>query len=423
MASRTGSRLAGAFLAYLVGVTVLVTLVPFDFTLPRSAQLVWSGNLPDALANIAMFAPLGFLFRLTRAPRDDRWALQPLLAGVGFSLAIEATQLLLPSRYCSPLDVVTNGAGAWLGALAHDGLTRRLRPAAALIGVLALELPLMGLVYLLIPLLWLSGLAAGTEQSRTVLSFLLGVLGAIVLGAVYRHRVSAAGTGGIGRFSLLAGTWFLAGALPGLVYHPGTVLIMTVSIATLAALWVGARHREAPRIDRRFEGETLRRVAPVLLLYLIALGGWPPWAPATPWHGELGLSGVWGAANTRQILRSLEHLAAFTVAGYVIAESRGRRESRFRASAGWVVLVAALVSALLEGMAARHPGAGASLLRGALATITALYGAGIYHLQRSHIRWLLRSSGASGPSPRQATPPPPERSARSEAPALAGQRG
>ena len=173
MVSRAASRLAYAFLAYLIGVTLLVTLVPFDFRRWPDLEVLWGGQLADFVANVAMFLPLGFLFRLSRRGGRDRLALQALLAGGLFSLTIELAQLFLPSRISAPLDIVANGAGAWLGGLLHDRIAARLRLTPALVGTLALELPLIGLVYLLVPLLWLSGLTAADDVGRLWLSLLL----------------------------------------------------------------------------------------------------------------------------------------------------------------------------------------------------------------------------------------------------------
>lgn len=427
MASRTGSRLASAFLAYLLGVVVLVTLVPFDFSAAPAHRLLWGGALPDALANLAMFVPLGFLFRLTREPRGDRWGISPLLLGLGLSALIETAQLFLPSRFSSPLDVATNGVGAWLGAIAADALVRRLRPAPALVGALALELPLMGLVYLLVPLLWLSGLAAATEPTRMGLSLLLGLMGAIVFGAVYRNRFAPAANVSVAQLSVLAAAWYLIGAVPGLVEHPLLALGSGLLVAGATSIWSGRWAREHQRADRRFEGETLTRIAPVLGLYLVCLAGWPPWAPLAAWHGAWGLQGLWGSADPTAILRALEQLAAFTVVGYAVAEYRGRRELRFSQSAALVAVCALGGSAVVEVVAALHPGAGASAMRGLLSIGVAVYGGGIYHLQRVHIRSLIGPNRASRPAETPAraatTGRRPVETARIEAPVLAGRRG
>ncbi|MEO8140895.1 MAG: VanZ family protein [Gemmatimonadota bacterium] len=427
MSSRTGSRLASAFLGYLLGVVVLVTLVPFDFSAAAPHNLLWGGALSDALANVAMFVPLGFLFRLTREPRGDRWGIQPLFLGLLLSALIETAQLFLPSRLSSPLDVATNGLGAWLGAIAADALVRRLRPAPALVGALALELPLIGLVYLLVPLLWLSGLTAADEPARMSLSLLLGLMGAIILGAVYRNRFAPEGNVSVAQFSVLAAAWYLIGAVPGLVEHPLLALASGLLVAGATGIWSRRWAHEQQRADRRFEGETLTWLAPVLGLYLVCLAGWPPWAPMVAWHGEWGLRGFWGSADTTAILRALEQLAAFTVVGYAVAEYHGRRELRFSQSGALVAICALGGSAVVKVVAALHPGAGASALRGLLSMVVAGYGGGIYHLQRAHIRSLLGAKGAprpaEAPTRGTATSPRLAQNARIEAPMSAGRRG
>ncbi|MBK9691503.1 MAG: hypothetical protein IPO73_07460 [Gemmatimonadetes bacterium] len=59
MNGTTGARLARAFLGYLLGVVVIVTLVPFDFGMPASFHLSWKADLADAVANVGMFIPSG----------------------------------------------------------------------------------------------------------------------------------------------------------------------------------------------------------------------------------------------------------------------------------------------------------------------------------------------------------------------------
>lgn len=395
MSGTTGARLARAFLGYLLGVVVIVTLVPFDFGIPATLHLSGELNLADAIANVAMFVPLGFLAQLTLAA-EDRLALRPLLLGIALSTMVETAQLFLPSRFPSPVDVCTNGLGAWLGGFTAAMLRRRIQVTPALIGSLALELPLMGLVYLLVPLLWVSGLAAVGEPARLLLAALLGLAGAQVLGAVYRHRLGPAGALPLGRVAAGAAAWFLIGTVAGLATAPLAVAAGCGVIA--GATWLsGAERRPANALERRFEAETLRRVAPVLGLYLVLQVSWPPWSALAAWHAQAGFGHAWGATGTREILQSLEHLAAFTVLGYAMAEARGRREGPFRASLGALVGTGLAVAAGLEVLAGFHRGPGGSLVRAMLAAGTAVYGGGIYHLQRDHVRWLL-ARGRSVPT-------------------------
>ncbi len=78
----------------------------------------------DAVLNVLLFVPLGVAIGLSRG----RWpllALVPLL----LTLAIEATQLLLPARQSALGDLVANSAGGWLGLAATRLRGAWLRPA------------------------------------------------------------------------------------------------------------------------------------------------------------------------------------------------------------------------------------------------------------------------------------------------------
>src|SRR4051812_4240338 len=58
----TGGRLAMALLAYVALITTVVTLLPFEFTLPTEPRVILSGGLFDIVANVGLFVPLGFLY-------------------------------------------------------------------------------------------------------------------------------------------------------------------------------------------------------------------------------------------------------------------------------------------------------------------------------------------------------------------------
>ncbi len=413
MTSRTAARLADAFLLYLVGVTLLVTLIPFNFTVPESLHILWGGTVADSVANVLMFAPLGFLYRLTRHRAGDRFALRVLGVALAFSLAIEVSQLFLPTRSTAPLDLLANGLGGWFGGMALDLVSRRLQLTPALVGALALELPLMGLVYLLIPLLWVNGIAAGDDRTHLLLSVVLGQVGAIVLAAVYRHRLRPTAAVHRVRYAAVAAGWFLVGALPGLVRAPVWVVSAALSVGLGTYLWsLEPFPAEGP--ERRFEGETLRRLAPLFLLYLVLLAGWPPWSEWVALHGGVGTGLPSGEPSTMGIVRLLEQLAAFTLLGYLVAESRGRLEQSYRASLGVLAATGTMGSMVIELVAAAHPGPGASVLRGILGILATCYGGSIYHLQRSHIRallgpvpMLLRFGVVPGMEPAALTPLPP----------------
>lgn len=67
----------------------------------------------EVVANVAMFVPLGLLVAASRRLRRP-WLAVPI--ALAFSAAIETTQIALPGRYPTVLDVVANTLGAALGA-------------------------------------------------------------------------------------------------------------------------------------------------------------------------------------------------------------------------------------------------------------------------------------------------------------------
>lgn len=93
----------------------------------------------DVVQNILLYLPLGFLAAVAVTAREGgaalpgasaafdgagarasaRWRLlRAGMSGLGLSLLLEGIQLWIPGRFCSAFDVLTNGAGAWLGGMA-----------------------------------------------------------------------------------------------------------------------------------------------------------------------------------------------------------------------------------------------------------------------------------------------------------------
>jgi len=77
-------------------------------------------TLEDLLLNIGAYVPLGFLLTLALRPRlqAHRAVLASIALGVAASVAMEYMQTMLPGRISSNVDVLTNGIGTILGALA-----------------------------------------------------------------------------------------------------------------------------------------------------------------------------------------------------------------------------------------------------------------------------------------------------------------
>ena len=115
-------------LAY-VGVLAAALLAPFHFAFPPAGLATNVANAfafrysvataVDAIQNVLLFAGWGALWATTTRPTPLPQALRgPALTGAAMSLVAEVLQLFLPDRRASVLDVMTNTAGAVLGAAA-----------------------------------------------------------------------------------------------------------------------------------------------------------------------------------------------------------------------------------------------------------------------------------------------------------------
>ena len=85
----SGVRLGAALFAYMLGVTLMITLLPFQFEWPREWRVLMTGPPLDILANVLLFVPLGFLHRFSNPPERRNRAASALLLGAGISIVIE----------------------------------------------------------------------------------------------------------------------------------------------------------------------------------------------------------------------------------------------------------------------------------------------------------------------------------------------
>jgi glycopeptide antibiotics resistance protein len=396
MIARTRARLGIALLGYMVAVTLVITLVPFQFAMPSTIRIMWTGTAVDIVSNVLLFAPLGFLYRLTRGTDRPESLWRVLAFGIACSATIEIVQLLEIERYTSPLDVVTNGLGAAIGAWAYDRVARRLvEQEAGLVGRLSLELPLMGLIYLLLPLLWIDGLALGGDPARVWLTLLIALFGASVLGALQRHHFGPKRRVGAGTMAAATMGWFAVGAFPALARAPLAVAAIAAGVGAFVWLRTGTRDIVVP-INRRFEIPTLRAAAPFYAAYLISLPLISLHGGAAPWRASLGLPSAAATWQIVDILRLLESLAAFTLLGFMLAELRGRAEERVRATLRHAVLWGAVLAAGSEALHGFTPGSAASLTLVVLSTAAAGYGAWLYVVQRAHVKAVTQKVRAGG---------------------------
>lgn len=387
--SQSSTRLALALLGYFSLVTLVITLAPFDFSL-RGFELSWMMPPSDMAANVALFVPIGFLLR-SLGRRDLRPAWRDLACAAAFSVSVETAQIFIAGRFVSPIDVATNAGGAYLGILLRDRIERWSVWRPHVVGRAGLDIPLVGLLYLLVPQLWLSGVGLVDDARRGGTMLLLGCAGSIVLVALHRHKWRGGARLAAGMVPPLTVSWFTLGALPSLAASPGIVAGMSLAVVALT-LWL--LRPSVERRERRFEADTLGRFVPVFVLYLVVAALWPPLRPLAPWHGAIGFANRLNDAGILDVLLLLEQVGGFTLLGYAAAEWRGRRELTLGADMPRVAAVAAVFACSLELVQGVLAGPGASLVRAALATSGAIYGAAVYHLARTHVRSLRRASAA-----------------------------
>ncbi len=387
--SRTGRQLGVAVLLYLAVTTLMITWAPFNFATRPQHGLTSIWTWSDLILNVVMFIPLGLFCQSVRGTgRHVPWWMVGVL-GAAFSAVIEAGQLFLPDRFTSIFDVVTNGMGAAIGARLFAALRPRVRVGAGTVSVLALDLPLVGLVMLLVPLLWASGFgSAGSARLWLILP--VAAFGGAILGAV--HGAYLEHTGRVQRWAMLvaAALWFLVAALPG-ASGSWDVLVAGATLAVGAA-WLRsyaasrARQREGAQ---RIELPTLRLVLPLFALYFVLSALWPLDAIDSRWRAAVMLAPARADLSNALLMRAIEYLAALTIVGYVTAELHGRSNAPYGAVAGRVLGSATMLVALIEltrGWNTMHGASGALALLGVGA---AMFGGWLYHLQRDHVRTLL----------------------------------
>jgi hypothetical protein len=351
--------------------------------------------------NVVLFVTLGFIHRISRPKRPGRWWLGALGYGAALSGLIEAAQMFLPGRYVSPLDLVTNtlgaGLGSWLG-----GLTRKRVDTLAAVRAGAVDLPLMGLVYLLAPLAWLVGLGGG-RGLRPWLVLPLVVSGGWIVGSV----LTSFGHTSRSRVMLATLGWLAVALAPGflrsldLAAAAAVLGMVTAWIRTVAPIRL--THEVSPAgTPRRFEAATLRVVLPLFLVHLLWSSLLPIARPGARWIGMWALLPPGGSLGNAVIFRALEHIAAFSVIGYALAEYHGRARDHLAAVLPLVLGWAAGTSAMLELARGWHRLYGASASMFALTLMGAGFGTWLYTLQLAHVRALV---GSGAPSAGERTGP------------------
>jgi glycopeptide antibiotics resistance protein len=403
----TAAKLGRATLGYLAVMMGIITLAPFQFAAAPVHGLTSIWTWSDVVMNVVMFLPFGFVYQLTRPAGSPASLPRVLLFGAALSGTVELSQLFEATRYSSLVDIVTNAAGAGLGAVLYTVALRRIEGENA-VRTLALELPLMALVYLLVPLAWLMGLAsAGGSRTWLVLPiavFAGGILGTVHAAYLAPTRAASGGATGRGWLLLAALLWFTVALLPATMRdRPLLVAALTLTVATAWLRSIATERFRERHGNRRFELPTLRLVLPLFAAYLALSSLWPLDVANAPWRGTLTLLPDGAPLTNHLIYVMLEHIAAFTLVGFVVAEFYGRDQQRYRDVAPRVLGWGGGVSLLLEATRGWHPDYGASLLMLVFTIGACAFGGWLYQLQRDHIKALLarrsRAEIASSPSP------------------------
>ena len=96
---------------------VVYSLIPFFFLVDR-----YDGWLMNIIGNITMFIPVGIVWPVCFKKLDAIW--KTVLAGAGFTLFIEVSQLLCPERHTDIDDLILNTIGVLIGALIVFGIRK-----------------------------------------------------------------------------------------------------------------------------------------------------------------------------------------------------------------------------------------------------------------------------------------------------------
>lgn len=379
MLKTTATRLFSALLGYVTLIILLMTLNPFYLAWPDKISFQFDSSFDNLILNIVLFLPVGFLYRLITGRRGA------LVLGAIISFSIETLQLFIPARTTSVIDILANTLGAALGAMLLSLIEPRFGFSTNMLSRMRLETPLMGLTYLLIPLLWIDTLALNEAPYRWVLTALVGMLGAIIFSNLFRHWWEGMDYRGIGLASTSAGFWFFSGVGPSLLRSP-EILLIGLGVVLLTACLTALPQTDR---DRRFERNTLKHIIPFYAIYLMLLSLWFPFSAFGIWHGFFGFTDRVSETSQYALYPRLEYLAAFTILGFITAEWRGRLELSLTRDLPRLLFIASAVALSLEILSGFQSGRGASFIRLALAVTGSLFGGTIYHLSRAHIRFLL----------------------------------
>jgi VanZ family protein len=380
----SGARLSRALLSYLVVLIASLQLLPFEFAIPDTLQLSLAMSPLRTLAAFAMFVPYGFLSRRARSGGRGEQIAAIVLSAALLALALEMAQRFEPSSEASMWHLLAAIAGAAVGAWLCERVHHDRYGTANAVHAMLLQLPLMGLAYLLLPLLWASSAAGQNDPMRQMLTVSVALAGASLLGSIARATRAYTPNRQWWLVPTVALVWSAIGLLPSITAD-WRITVAGIAGVTAFASWRG-RWSAPAFIERRYEVPALLAALPFLGIYLLGACVWPGHSFRTIPLVHLGMPTT--DAGLALALPLLEMGIAATVLGYVIAEFQGRTESSFRHTSAQVMFWVFSTLVISETARSFFGYEGASLLRAGLALGAAMYGAGLYHLQRTHVKTL-----------------------------------
>lgn len=382
----TRRALGMALAAYVIALQTIVAWGGGSWHWPIHPHVEWAAPIDVLGLALLQTAPVGYFlaFGLRRA-RTIALATVLGAAAVGLHVILG---LWGPARV-HVSTTVAGGLGAGFGAAVFLAVAARSRRRARNDAiVIAPDLPLVGGVYLLTPLLWLTAARAASDPTpgHAWPLMLVGLYGASLLASAYASRGPAGG--GSLTHAAIAASWFTAGSAPIVVVAPQTAAWCVAGVGVFAAL-----HRPALGMsarERRIEAPAVRRALPLFATFL-AIFAIAPLAHALA--GRMDSSLLWAALAADAVPgRGVDYAAAAVALGYAAAELRGRDEIAaewsWRVVGPWVVAIVAILAgarAIPEaGLPVRCAWTFVQTLL--IGTAAARLGITLYSLQRSHAR-------------------------------------
>ena len=243
----------------------------------------------------------------------------------------------------------------------------------------------MNIVFFMIPLLWLSSFAAGYEVNRLWLLLLLGIVGAILVSEIYINRIPDKSFIYLILFSFLLSTWYLISIFPALVKYPKRIIFFLILINIFAFL--RSKYGFKVKNDKRFELQTLNKIIPLFILYVLLLNQWPLSIPEPSFQFSWLTDYKLQRHYFLSIYRYVEYFTAFAMVGYLLSQYINRSKNQLNKS--WRVLKwLFILTIFLEIPRGFHPGYSATIENVIVSFAWGIFGAGIYLMQLDYFKFV-----------------------------------